>query len=136
MAYESNMISFVGNLTEDPELRFTPSGTAVSSFRVASNRRYTDSEGNDREETTFLTVNAWRDLAENVAESVTKGDRVAVLGRIGTRSYEDQEGERKYVTEIQADEVAASLRWARAKLQRTSGQRATVPPPPQDEDQF
>lgn len=108
----------------------------MSNFRVASDRRFTDSDGTDREETTFLTVNAWRDLAENVAESMSKGDRVAVLGRIRTRSYEDQEGETSYVTEIQADEVAASLRWARAKLQRTSGQRATVPPLPQDEDQF
>lgn len=140
MAYESNMISFVGNLTADPELRFTPQGTAVCNFRVASNRRWTDRDGNQQEETTFLTVNAWRDLGENAAESLSKGDRVVVLGRIRTRNYDNQDGQTVYVTEIQADDVAPSLRWVRthtAKPTSPNGQPAAaadagLPPPPED----
>ena len=115
MAYESNSVTFIGNLTDDPQLRRTSTGTAVASFRVASNRRYTDRSGNQQEETTFMTVNVWRDLAENVASSVAKGDRVMVVGRIRVRSWE-QDGTTRWSTEIEADDVAPSLRWATAAV--------------------
>jgi single-strand DNA-binding protein len=143
MAFESNYITFIGNLTEDPELRFTQGGAPVASFRVASNRRFTDRSGNQQEETTFLNVNAWRDLAENAAESLGKGDRVVVIGRVRVRSYENREKQTVWVTEIEADEIAPSLRWARAEVSRVSGGgsggggasgASSTPPPPSDED--
>ena len=121
MAFESNIATMIGNLTDDPELRFTPSGAAVANFTVASNRRYTDRSGNQQEETTFMRVNCWRDMAENVAESLHKGDRTIVIGRIRVRSYEDQSGQTKWITEIEADEVAPSLRWARASVNKSTG---------------
>lgn len=147
MAYESNLISFIGNLTDDPEMRFTPSGAAVANFRVASNRTWTGRDGQQQEETTFLTVNCWRDMAENVAESLSKGDRVVVLGRIRVRNYENREGQTVWVTEIEADEVAPSLRWARAEITKPDrsggggrggggGGGADVPPPPEDDVPF
>ncbi|MFW5934062.1 MAG: single-stranded DNA-binding protein [Actinomycetota bacterium] len=141
MAFESNFITFIGNLTDDPDLRFTQGGAPVASLRVASNRRYTDRSGNQQEETTFLNVNAWRDLAENAAESLKKGDRVVVIGRVRVRSYENREGQTVWTTEIEADEIAPSLRWARATVTRTSGGSASssetstsTPPPPSDDD--
>jgi len=143
MAFESNYITFIGNLTEDPELRFTQGGAPVASFRVASNRRFTDRSGNQQEETTFLNVNAWRDLAENAAESLGKGDRVIVIGRVRVRNYENRENQTVWVTEIEADEIAPSLRWARAEVSRVSGggsggggssTGSSTPPPPSDED--
>jgi single-strand DNA-binding protein len=141
VAFESNFITFIGNLTDDPDLRFTQSGAPVASFRVASNRRYTDRSGNQQEETTFLNVNAWRDLAENAAESLSKGDRVIVIGRVRVRSYENREGQTVWTTEIEADEIAPSLRWAQAKANRTSGSSggaagggSSTPPPPADDD--
>ena len=144
MAFESNYITFIGNLTDDPELRFTQGGAPVASFRVASNRRFTDRSGNQQEETTFLNVNAWRDLAENAAESLSKGDRVIVIGRVRVRSYDNRDGQTVWVTEIEADEIAPSLRWARAEVARVSGggsggggaaaATSSTPPPPSDED--
>ena len=141
MAFESNFITFIGNLTDDPELRFTGGGAAVVTLRVASNRRWTGRDGQQQEETTFLNVNAWRDLAENAAESLSKGDRVIVIGRVRVRSYENQQGQTVWVTEIEADEIAPSLRWARAKPQRSSGSSdgprdagSAAPPPPSDDD--
>jgi single-strand DNA-binding protein len=142
MAFESNFITFIGNLTDDPELRFTGGGAAVATLRVASNRRFTDRSGNQQEETTFLNVNAWRDLAENAAESLKKGDRVIVIGRVKVRSYENQQGQTVWVTEIEADEIAPSLRWARATPQKSSGSSggaqgdagSSAPPPPTDDD--
>ncbi|MEX2503420.1 MAG: single-stranded DNA-binding protein [Egicoccus sp.] len=142
MAFESNFITFIGNLTDDPELRFTGGGAAVASLRVASNRRFTDRSGQQQEETTFLNVNCWRDLAENAAESLHKGDRVVVIGRVRVRSYENQQGQTVWVTEIEADEIAPSLRWARAQVARTSGSSGGggnsggdfAPPPPSDDD--
>lgn len=142
MAYESNIATMIGNLTDDPELRFTQGGAAVANFTVASNRRYTDRSGGQQEETTFMRVNCWRDMAENVAESLHKGDRVIVIGRIRVRSYEDNTGQTKWITEIEADEVAPSLRWARASVQRSSGgssggggsHGSSAPPPPSDDD--
>lgn len=141
MAFESNIATMIGNLTDDPELRFTPSGAAVANFTVASNRRYTDRSGNQQEEATFMRVNCWRDMAENVAESLHKGDRIIVIGRIRVRSYEDQTGQTKWITEIEADEVAPSLRWAKATIDRNSsgsggprGESSTTPAPPSDDD--
>lgn len=140
MAFESNFITFIGNLTDDPELRFTGGGAAVATLRVASNRRFTDRSGQQQEETTFLNVNCWRDLAENAAESLHKGDRVIVIGRVRVRSYENQQGQTVWVTEIEADEIAPSLRWARAQVSRTSGSGGGsgggdfAPPPPSDDD--
>jgi single-strand DNA-binding protein len=144
MAFESNYITFIGNLTDDPDLRFTPSGAAVCSFRVASNRRWTGKDGQQQEETTFLNANCWRDMAENVAESLSKGDRVIVIGRVKVRSYENREGQTVWVTEIEADEVAPSLRWARTNVSKSSGSGgggasgggfdSSAPPPPSDDD--
>lgn len=140
MAFESNFITFIGNLTEDPELRFTGGGAAVSTLRVASNRRFNDRSGQQQEETTYLNVNCWRDLAENAAESLHKGDRIIVIGRVRVRSYENQQGQTVWVTEIEADEIAPSLRWARAQVSRTSGSGGGggtsdfAPPPPSDDD--
>lgn len=143
MAYESNFVTFVGNLTDDPDLRFTGGGAAVATLRVASNRRWTGKDGQQQEETTYLNVNCWRDLAENAAESLHKGDRVLVIGRLRVRSYENQQGQTVWVTEIEADEIAPSLRWARASVSRTSGGSSGgsgggsndfAPPPPSDDD--
>ncbi len=121
MAYESNFITMIGNLTDDPDLRFTGSGIPVCNFRIASNRRWTDRNGQQQEETTFVGVNIWRDMAENVAESLRKGDRVIVIGRLRIRSYDDRDGQTKWITEIEADEVAPSLRWARTRIEKSSG---------------
>ena len=144
MAFESNFASMIGNLTDDPDLRFLGNGTPVCNFRIASNRRYTDREGQTQEETTFMNVVAWRELGENVAESVSKGDRVVVLGRIQVRSYEGQDGQTRWVTEIQADEVAPSLRWATAKPEKSrssssrggGGDQGSPPPPDMDDVPF
>ncbi len=126
MAFENNIITVIGNLTDDPDLRFTPGGAAVCSVRLATNRRWRDRDGREQEETTFVTANAWRDLAENVAQSLTKGDRAVVIGRLRIRSYEDRDGQTRWVTEIEADEIAPSLRWARAKPEKTRGPSATT----------
>jgi single-strand DNA-binding protein len=114
-----NQIIIVGNLTDDPELRYTPNGAAVVKFRVAVNRRYKDEAGNWKDgETSYFTVNAWRSLAENVAESLTRGTRVVLAGRLQMRQWETQDGEKRTVVEIEADEVGPSLRWATAKVER------------------
>ena len=120
MASENQLI-IVGNLTDDPELRYTPNGAAVVNFSVAVSFRVKDPDGTWRDgDTSFFKVNAWRSLAENVAESLTKGTRVMVSGRLKQRSWETQEGERRSVIEIEADEVGPSLRWATAKVERQS----------------
>jgi single-strand DNA-binding protein len=115
-------ITLVGNLVDDPELRFTPSGAAVASFRVASTpRTYDRSSGEWKDgDTLFLTCSAWRQLGENVAESLTRGARVIVQGRLKQRSYETREGEKRTVFEIDVDEVGPSLRSATAKVTKTS----------------
>jgi single-strand DNA-binding protein len=110
----------VGNLTDDPELRFTPQGHPVAGFRLAVTPRVKDGEGWRDGETSFFRINAWRQLAEHVAESLGKGDRAVVLGRLKTRSWETPEGEKRSVTEVEADEVAASLKFATAKPQRAA----------------
>ena len=113
-----NTIEVVGNLTADPELRFTTSGKAVASFSVAFNRKWKDKNGDDVEETSFFDAVAWDRLAENLVESVGKGDRVIITGRLQQRSWETTEGDKRYKIEIQADEVAPSLRWATARVTR------------------
>ena len=114
-------ITVVGNLTADPELRFTPSGAAVANFTVAHSTRIRDAAGNWTDgDTSFFKVNVWRGLAENAAESLTRGTRVVVTGRLKQRSWENQEGEKRTVVEIEADDVGPSLKWATATVQKTS----------------
>lgn len=117
-----NTITLVGNLTDDPELRYTPSGVAVANMRVAVNRRIRNRDTNEWEDRTdgFFNVNVWRDHAENAAESLARGTRVLVTGRLISRSYEDREGQTRWVTEVEADEVCPSLRWATAKVSKVS----------------
>ena len=116
------VITLVGNLTNDPELRFTPSGAAVANFTVASTPRTFDRQSNDWKdgETLFMRCAVWREAAENVAESLTRGTRVIVTGRLQSRSFETKEGEKRTVIEMQVDEVGPSLRYANAKVNRTS----------------
>lgn len=116
------VITVVGNLTADPELRFTPSGAAVANFTVASTPRTFDRQSNEWKdgEALFLRCNIWRDAAENVTESLTKGTRVIVQGRLKQRSYETREGEKRTVVELEVDEIGPSLRYANAKVNRAS----------------
>jgi single-strand DNA-binding protein len=115
-------VTIVGNLVADPELRFTPSGAAVASFRVASTPRTYDRQSGEWKdgEALFLTCSVWRQAAENVAESLQRGMRVIVQGRLKSRSYETREGEKRTVFEIDVDEVGPSLRSATAKVNRAS----------------
>ena len=115
------VITVIGNLTGDPELRFTPSGAAVANFTVASTPRTFDRQSNEFKDgdTLFMRCSIWREAAENVAESLTKGTRVIVTGRLVQRSYETREGEKRTVVELQVDEVGPSLRYASAKVTRT-----------------
>ncbi|WP_169166815.1 single-stranded DNA-binding protein [Cellulomonas taurus] len=114
------VITVIGNLTADPELRFTPSGAAVANFTVASTPRSFDRQTNEWKDgdTLFMRCSIWREAAENVAESLTKGMRVIVQGRLVQRSYETREGEKRTVVELQVDEVGPSLRSASAKVTR------------------
>ena len=114
-------ITVIGNLTSDPELRFTPSGSAVANFTIASTPRTFDRQSNEWKdgETLFLRASVWREAAENVAESLTKGMRVIVNGRLKSRSYETKEGEKRTVIELEVDEIGPSLRYANAKVNRT-----------------
>lgn len=116
----SNFVTVVGNLTREPELRYTPSGAAVAKFGIAVNRFYTNRNGERVEQTDFFNVNAWRQLAENVAESLTTGIRVVVSGRLQSRSWETEDGQKRTVIEIEADEVGPSLRWATAQITKTT----------------
>jgi single-strand DNA-binding protein len=112
-----NHVSITGNLTRDPELRFTPSGQATTTFGVAVNRRWQNRQTQDWEEaTSFFDVVCWGQLAENAAQSLTRGSRIMVTGRLDQRSWENQEGERRSKIEITADEVAPSLRWATVSI--------------------
>ena len=109
--------TLVGNITRDPELRFTPSGQATASFGLAVNRTWTDRASQERrEQTSFFDVVAWGTLAENTAQSLHKGDRVVVAGRLDQRTWETTEGEKRSKVEVVADEVAPSLRWATAQV--------------------
>jgi single-strand DNA-binding protein len=131
MANET-VITMVGALTADPELRFTPSGAAVANFTVASTPRTFDKASNEWKdgETLFMRCSLWREAAENVAESLTKGMRVIVTGRLGQRSY-DKDGEKRTVVEMQVDEIGPSLRYATAKVTKvasTAGRPAAAAP--------
>jgi single-strand DNA-binding protein len=121
MAAGDTVITLVGNLVDDPELRFTPSGAAVAKFRLASTPRYLDKTTNEWKdgESLFLTCNVWRQAAENCAESLQRGMRVIVQGRLKQRSYETKEGEKRTVYEVEVDEVGPSLRNATAKVNKT-----------------
>jgi single-strand DNA-binding protein len=144
-----NTVSLVGNITDDPELRFTPSGSAVANFTVAVNRRFQkDGQWEDRLDG-FFRCNCWRDMAENVAESLQKGMRVVVVGRLQQRSWDDNDGNRRSVFEVQVDEVGPSLRWATAQVQKSRrssapgapsggdwGQTTSVGAPPERESEF
>jgi len=124
-----NQVTLVGNITDDPELRFTPSGSAVANFTVAINRRIRQGDRWEDKLDGFFNCSCWRDLAENAAESLRKGTRVVVVGRLQQRSWEDREGNRRTAIEVQVDEVAPSLRWATATVQKSqrSGGGASRP---------
>ncbi|HET9442868.1 MAG TPA: single-stranded DNA-binding protein [Acidimicrobiales bacterium] len=132
----SNSVTLVGNITRDPELRFTPSGQPTASFGLAVNRRWQNKQTQDWEEaTSFFDVVCWRDLADNVSESLTKGARVIVTGRLEQRSWETPDGEKRSKVEVVADEIGPSLRWATAQITKTErrapegvGARSNEPP--------
>lgn len=137
-----NLVLITGNVASDPEMRFTTSGKAVLNFRLAHNQRRRNENGEwEDADTSFFNVVAWEQLAENVSDSVTKSMRVTVQGRIRIRTYETEDGETRYVTEIIADEVSPSLRWATAQVTRTSGRgngggKTEAYEPPLDEEPF
>jgi single-strand DNA-binding protein len=113
-----NHVTLIGNLVDDPELRFTSSGVAMAKIRFAVNRRY-QKNGEWQEDTSFFGGTLWRDAAENCAESLTKGMRVIVTGRLEQRSWETQEGEKRSIVEVAVDEIGPSLRWATATVTRS-----------------
>ena len=121
MAQGDVNITVIGNLTDDPELRFTPSGAAVANFTVASTPRFLDKATNEWKDgdALFLRCSVWRQAAENVAESLQRGARVIVTGRLRQRSFETKEGEKRTVVEVEVDEVGPSLRYATAKVNKT-----------------
>lgn len=132
----SNSVTLVGNLVEDPELRFTASGVALANINIAVNRRYQDRDGTWQEDTSFFRGTVWRDHAENVAESLTKGTRVILTGRLRQRSWETNDGDKRSVVEIDIQEIGPSLRWATATVSRTPsssggsyGEGSTAPAP-------
>lgn len=122
MAVGDTTITVVGNLTADPDLRFTPSGAAVANFTVASTPRVYDRQSGEWKDgdALFLRCNIWREAAENVAESLTRGSRVIVTGRLRQRSFETREGEKRTVYEVEVDEIGPSLRYATAKINKVS----------------
>jgi single-strand DNA-binding protein len=113
-------VTIIGNLTDDPDLRFAPNGYPVANFRLAVTARVKDGDSWRDGDTSYFRVNVWRQLAEHVTDSLTKGDRAVVIGRLKSRSWETPEGERRSVVEVEADEVAPSLRWATAKPERAT----------------
>jgi single-strand DNA-binding protein len=114
-----NTVTLVGNITRDPELRFTPSGQATASFGLAVNRVWNDRQTNERKEAvSFFDIVCWREMAENASESLHKGARVLVTGRLEQRSWETQDGDRRSKIEVIADEVGPSLRWATAEIRK------------------
>lgn len=120
----SNNVTVIGNLTREPELRFTTGGRGVASFGLAVNRRW--KKGDEwQEQTSFFNVVAWGELGENAAASLTKGARVIVTGRLEQRSWETNEGDKRTVVEIVADELGPSLRWAQAQVERTEREKST-----------
>lgn len=135
----SNTVTLVGNTVADPTLRFTPSGAAVASFGLAVNRRWRNRQTDEwEEETSFFDVTTWAGLAENVAESIPKGTRVVVTGRLEQQSWETPAGEKRSKVVVIADEVAPSLRWATAQVQRIerTDTTGTAAPPAHGEEPF
>lgn len=134
----SNNVTLIGNLVDDPELRFTPSGVAMAKVRLAVNRRWRGNDGEWQEDTSFFTGTVWREQAESVAESLQKGARVIVAGRLEQRTWETEQGDKRSVVEIQIDEIGPSLRWATATVNKTTrsesnwggNQSNEVPPAP------
>lgn len=117
---QGNQVTLVGNLTDDPELRYTPNGTPVATFTVAINRRTRDENGQWKDgETSFLRCNVWRQQAENAAESLSKGSRAIVVGRLRQRSWETPEGQKRTVIEVEVESVGPSLEWAKAEVTKT-----------------
>ena len=117
---QGNQVTIVGNLTDDPELRYTPAGAAVATFTVAVNRRTRDESGQWKDgETSFFRCNVWRQQAENVAESLSKGSRAIVIGRLRQRSWETPEGQKRTVVEIEVESAGPSLEWAKATVAKT-----------------
>jgi single-strand DNA-binding protein len=140
-------VTLIGNLVEDPELRFTPSGVAMAKLRFAVNRRYQDRNNEWQEETSFFGGTVWREMAEAVAESLTKGTRVIVTGSLEQRSWETQEGEKRSVIEVRIDDIGPSLRWATATVTKTTrrdgdwqggggGGNREIPPGPVGRDDY
>lgn len=130
-------VTIAGNLVDDPELRFTPSGIATIRLRVAVNRRWKTRDGDWNEETSYFTATAWRDQAENAAETLQKGHRVVITGRLEQRTWETNNGDKRSVIEIAADEIAPSLKWATATIHKTThgdnyGAPAPTPQPRTD----
>ncbi len=116
-----NTVTVIGNVTRDPELRFTPSGQAIATFGLAVNRRWQNRQTQEWEEqVSFFNVVAWREMAENIGETITKGTRVVVTGRLEQRSWETPQGEKRTVVEVVADEIGPSLRWATATVTRNA----------------
>jgi single-strand DNA-binding protein len=143
-----NSVTLVGNLVEDPELRFTPSGVAMAKISLAVNRRY-QANNEWQEETSFFRGTCWRDMAENVAESLQKGMRVIITGSLEQRTWETQEGDKRSIIELRIDDIGPSVRWATASVTRTprsggggdwqSGQGGgggSVPPAPVARDDY
>jgi single-strand DNA-binding protein len=135
MSTGDTTLTITGNLTADPDLRFTGTGTAVAAFTVAASRRvYDQASGQWKDgDTLFLRCSAWRELADHAAETLTKGTRVIVTGRLKQRSYDTPEGDKRTVYELDADDIGPSLKWATAKIARTSRGKA---PHPADGDQW
>jgi single-strand DNA-binding protein len=113
-------VTITGNLTDDPEVTFTPNGAAVCNFRVAVTARIKDGDGWKDGDTSFFRITAWRDLATHIGDSLSKGDRVLVQGQLRMRAWETPEGDKRQVVEVQADEVGPSLRWATATPERAT----------------
>jgi single-strand DNA-binding protein len=136
MALGQTPVTVIGNLTADPELRFTPNGVPVASFTVASTERRLNKETGkyDDGDTLFLRCNLWRQDAENLCESAAKGARVMVTGSLKQRSYETKEGEKRTVYELQAEEVGVSLKWSTAKLSKVNRNHGPVPEDPWSKD--
>lgn len=145
----NNSVTLIGNLVDDPELRFTPSGVAMAKIRFAVSRRYQDRNQEWQEETSFFGGTCWRDMAENVAESLQKGMRVIVTGRLEQRSWETQEGDKRSIIEVRIDDIGPSVRWATASVTRTprtgggdwaankgGGGGGSVPPAPVARDDY
>jgi single-strand DNA-binding protein len=121
-------IDVAGNLTRDPELRFLPNGTAVANFSLAESRKWTDKNGDTKEETSFHEIVAWGTLGENVSESLAKGMRAVVTGRLKQESWDGEDGKKRYAMKIHADEIGPSLRWTTAEVVRSERSSARSEP--------